>query len=100
MRARRGHGLALRLSPAAQAAGERRTACRGPPAPSLLDPRRDRLRVSARLAAQRGRLAGERLIELALAGALEDPGHLGEQVSAAVGELAQRSDRRGLLVGR
>ena len=77
---------------------ERRPRRGGPPAPPLLDPRRDRLRVSARLAAQRRGLADERLIELALAGALEDPGDLGQEVGAAARQLGQRGYRGGLLV--
>jgi hypothetical protein len=50
------------------------------------------------LAAQACGLACERLIRLALAGALEDPCHLGEQVGPPAGELAQPG-RRGALLG-
>ena len=68
-----------------------------PPAPPFLGPRRDRPRVGPGLAAQPHGLARERLIQLALAGALEDPGHLGQQVGPAARQLAQRGHRGALL---
>ena len=86
-------------SPAVQAARKRRRFRRGPPAPSLLDPRRDRGGVGPGLAAQHRGLAGERLIRLSLARALEDPGHLGEQVSASGGKLPEFGHCGGFLVG-
>jgi hypothetical protein len=49
-------------------------------------------------AAQTCGLAGERLIRLAFAGALEDPGHLGQQVGATVCELPELGHRGGLLL--
>jgi hypothetical protein len=81
-----------------QAAGERRLPRGGPPAPPLGGPGRDRLQVGPGLAAQACGLACERLIRLALAGALEDPCHLGERVGPPAGELAQPG-RRGALLG-
>ena len=71
-----------------EATRERRLPRGGPPAATLLDPRRDRLRVGPGLAAEHRGLPGERFIQLALAGALEDPGHLGQEVGPAVRELA------------
>ena len=50
------------------------------------------------LTAQFRRLAGQRLVQLALGRALHDPAHPGPQVSPATGELAQRSHRGGLLI--
>jgi hypothetical protein len=44
---------------------------------------RDRVRVGTGLPAQARSLAGERLIVPPLGRALEDPGHLGEQISPA-----------------
>jgi hypothetical protein len=41
---------------------------------------------------------GQRLVRLALAGALEDPGHLGEQVGPARGQRAEFGQRDRLLV--
>ena len=64
----------------------------------MLDPRRDRLRVGPGLPAQASSLAAERLVQLPLAGALQDPGHLGQQVGPAGRELAQGEHRSGLLV--
>jgi hypothetical protein len=49
-------------------------------------------------AAQRRCLPGERLVEFALGRALEDPGHLGQQVSPAGRELAKPGHRGGFLV--
>jgi hypothetical protein len=40
----------------------------------------------------------ERLVQLPLARALDDPGDLGQQVSAPCSELAQCGHRGGLLV--
>jgi len=56
-------------------------------------------RVGPGLAAQACGLACERLIRLALAGTLEEPGHLGEQVGPPAGELAQPGHRGALLGG-
>ena len=50
------------------------------------------------LTAQFRRLAGGRLVQLALGRARHDPAHLGPQVSPATGELAQRSHRGGLFI--
>ena len=47
---------------------------------SLLDPHRYRLWVCPGLPAQSGRLAVQRLVGLTVAGALEEPGDLGEQI--------------------
>jgi hypothetical protein len=85
-------------SPAVKATRERRHARGGPTAPALLDPGRDRLRVGPGLAAQLGGLPRERLIELPLRGALQDPSHLGQQGHAPVRELAELGHRRGFLV--
>ena len=49
------------------------------------------------LTAQFRRLAGQRLVQLALGRVLRDPARLGPQASPATGELAQRSHRGGLL---
>jgi hypothetical protein len=78
-------------------ARERRLAASRSPAPPLLDPRRDRLRVSTGRAAKARGLPGERFIELALAGTLEDPRHVGQKITAPGGELAQLPHRGGLL---
>jgi hypothetical protein len=41
---------------------------------------------------------GQRLVRFALAGSLEDPGHLGQQVGPAPGQRAQFGQRGRLLV--
>ena len=87
-----------RRSPAVQASGERRLPRRGRASAPLLNPRRDCLRVSPGLAAQHRSLPLERLVQLSLGRAFQDPGHLGQQVGTAARELAQRRDRGGFLV--
>jgi hypothetical protein len=77
---------------------ERRPGRRGPPAPPLLDPCRYRLRGGPGLTAQPRGGPGQRLIGLALACALEDPGHLGEEIGPAARERLEFSHRGGLLV--
>jgi hypothetical protein len=77
----------LRTARAAPWRRERRAPGGGSPAPPLLDPRRDCLRVGPGLATQRRDLAGTRLARLALGRALEDPGHLSQQVGPAAREL-------------
>ena len=89
---------AARHSPAVQAARERRHPRGIPPPAPLGDPPWYRLRAGAGLTAQFRRLAGQRLVQLALGRALHDPAHLGPQVSPATGELAQRSHRGGLFI--
>jgi len=87
------------ILPRGGSAGPRtRTASIRPPAPPFLGPRRDRLQVGPSLPAQRRRPPGERLVRLALAGSLEDPGHLGQQIGPAARELAQHGPRGGFLV--
>ncbi|SRR6266851_1464329 len=81
-----------------QAAGERRPPCRSPAPPPLLRPHRYRVRVGPGLPAQPRGLPGQRLIQVALGRALEEPGHLGQQVGPAAREIAQRGHRGGLLV--
>ena len=78
--------------------GERRPARVRLPAAAFLDPGRDGLRVGPGLAAQPGGLPCDRLVELALGCALEDSGHLGQQIAAPVRELAQLGHRRGFLL--
>src|SRR6185436_20568537 len=63
----------------------------------LLGPCRDRVRVGTGLPAQARSLAGERFIVPPLGRALEDPGHLGEQISPAPGKRAELSNRGGFL---
>ena len=58
--------------------------------PDMTTPSRD---PSPGRAVQLCRLPGQRLVKLPLAGALEDPGNLGEQVGPASGELAQLPHR-------
>ncbi len=87
---------AARRSAAVQAARERRH----PSACALGDPPWSRLRAGPGLTAQFRRLAGQRLVQLALGRAPRDPAHLGPQVSPATGELAQRSHRGGLFIRR
>jgi hypothetical protein len=81
-----------------QAAGERRHPRGIPPPAPLGDPPWYRLRAGTGLTAQPRGLAGQRLAQLALGRALHDPAHLGQQVSPAAGEPAQRSHRGGLLI--
>jgi hypothetical protein len=81
-----------------QAPGERRLARRGPAPPAFLNPRRYRLKVGPGLPAQLRSAPGQRLIQLTLTGALEDPGYLGEQAAPAVRELAQCGHRSAFLV--
>jgi hypothetical protein len=79
-------------------AAVRRLACGLGPAPSFGDPLRDKGGLGSGQSAQGGGLAGERLIVPALGRALEDAGHLGQQVGPAAGEVAEFSHRGGLLV--
>jgi len=83
---------------AAQAARRRRRPRGRCPPPPFLDPSRDRVRVSAGETAQPRDAPGQRLIKSTLRCALQDPGHLGQQVGPAAGELAERGHRGGLLV--
>jgi hypothetical protein len=71
---------------------ERRHARGSPPAAPLLHPCGDRLPVGPGIAAQLRGLAAH------LGGAFENPGSLGQQVSAPGGEIAQRS-HRGIVLG-
>ncbi len=72
---------------------------RGPgPAPAFLSPPRNCLWVCSGLAAQVCGLPGERLVQLSLGRAFEDPRDFGEQVGPAVGERAEFGHRGGLLV--
>src|SRR6478672_5035201 len=64
-------------------AGERRAPGVRRAAAALLDPARDGVGVGPGHAAQPRRGPGQRLVRLALAGALEDAGHLGQQVGPA-----------------
>jgi hypothetical protein len=68
------------------------------PQRNKIDPRRDRLRVRPGRTAERRRLADERLVELAFAGALKNAGHLGQQIGAAARERGKLGHRGGLLV--
>ncbi len=81
-----------------EATREQRLVHRSPPAATLLDPRRDRLRVGPGPAAEIRSLPLERLIRLALARTLQDPRHLDQQVRPADRELAQLPDR-GVTLG-
>ena len=80
------------------APGERRTASRSPAAPTLLNPPRYRLRIRPGLAAQPRGGPGQRLVRFALASALEDSGHLGQQVGTAGRERPELGHGRGFLV--
>ena len=80
-----------------QAAGRRRHPGVPSPAPPLFGPCRDRIRVGAGLPAQARSLAGQRFIVPPLGRALEDPGHLGEQISPAPGKRAELSNRGGFV---
>jgi hypothetical protein len=66
--------------------------------PPLLNPIQECRRVGTGLPAQPGGLAGERLIRLALGRALEQPGHLCQQVRPAAREFTQRGHCSGLLI--
>jgi hypothetical protein len=70
----------------------------GGPAPPFLNPPRDGRRVSPGLAAQVRGLPGERLVQLPFRGALEDPGHLGQQVGPAARDGAELGHGDGFLV--
>jgi hypothetical protein len=70
------------------------------PCSAHLDPPRDRLRISPGLAAQPGRLPREAFAELPPARALLDARRLGQQIGAAVRELAQLGHRSGFLSRR
>lgn len=83
----------LNLTPAPDATRRRRHPRGLPPAPPLLDPCRDRLRVGPGQAAQGRGLPAGRLVKLTLARALKDAGDLGEQVGAAASELAEPGHR-------
>lgn len=86
-------------SRAAQAARRRRRPRGRCPPPPFLDPSRDRLPgVSAGETARPRDAPGQRLIKSTLRCALQDPGHLGQQVGPATGELAERGHLGGLLV--
>ena len=79
-------------------AAVRRLACGLGPASSFGGPLRDEGVVGSGEPAQGGGLAGEWLIVPALGRALEDAGHLGQQVGPACGKVAEFSHRGGLLV--
>ena len=84
-------------SPPRMGLRERGTTRSGPPAPTFFDPRRDRVRICTGVAAQLRGLALARLVQFALARALQDPGYLGEQVSPVVSERAQLPHRGVML---
>ena len=74
-------------------AGARRHAAGTPPydrspAPPFLHPLRYQRLVGSCQAAQVRSAPGERLVELAFRRPLEDPGHLGQQVTPAAGQRA------------
>ena len=79
-------------------AAVRRLACGLGPAPPFGGPLRDEGGLGSGEPAQGGGLPGERLIVPALGCALEDAGHLGQQVGPACGKVAEFSHRGGLLV--
>ena len=79
-------------------AAVRRLACALGAAPAFGGPLRDEGVVGSGEPAQGGGLAGQRLILPALGCALEDAGHLGQQVGPACGKVAEFSHRGGLLV--
>jgi len=76
----------------------RRLVCGVGPAPSFGGPLRDEGVVGSGEPAQGGGLAGERLIVPARRRALEDAGHLGQQVGPACGKVAEFGHRGALLV--
>jgi len=61
-------------------------------------PRRDQRVIGTGLAAQLRGALGQRLVEFTRGGSLEDPGHLGEQVTPAAGPCAELGDRGGFLL--
>ena len=69
-----------------------------PPAPSFLDPCRDRLRVGPGVPAQLCGLAPEQLVKFALTRALHGPGDLGQKVGPDSCEHAQLPHRGGVLI--
>jgi hypothetical protein len=78
-------------------APERRRPRRCAAAPPFLDPGRYGGRVSAGVTAELGNLPHPRLVELSFVEAFHSPGDLGEQISAAAGQLAQFGDRGRML---
>src|SRR5690349_7686581 len=78
-------------------AGERRAPGVRRAAAAFLDPARYGLGVGPGHPAQPRRGPGQRLVWLALAGALEDPGHLGQQVGPASGQRPDFGQRGRLL---
>lgn len=78
-------------------ARERRETSGGSSPPSLLDPGRDCCLISPGRPAQACRLPHERLIELALASALQDARHMRQEVGAARSELPQLPHRSVML---
>ena len=87
---------ALRAS--GQAAGERRVPGVRRAAAAFLDPARDGVGVGPGQAAQPRRGPGQRLVRFALARALEDAGHLGQQVGPAPGQRSDFGQRGRLFV--
>ena len=80
--------------PGAGGAGRRTAAgSRCLPAAAFLDPGRDRLRVGPGLAAQPGALPCERLVQLPLGRALQDPGHLKAGVTHWAGKAGHANLR-------
>ena len=69
-------------------------------AAAFLDPGRDGVGVGPGHPAQPRGGPGQRLVRLALAGALEDAGHLGQQVGPARGQRAEFGQRGRLLLAR
>jgi len=67
------------------------------PAPPLLHPLGYQRLVGSCQAAQPRGAPGQRLVELALGRPLEDPRHLGQQVTPAAGQCAEFGDRRDFL---
>ncbi len=78
--------------------GERRPPGVRPALAAGLDPSLYRVRVGPGLAAQHRGLAGERLVQLALARALKDPGDLGQEVGPSARELPELGHRGGLFL--
>ena len=71
-------------------------ACRPPP--TFLDPLWYRLRVGPGQPAQPRGAPGERFVEFALACALEEAGHLGQQVGPTACERLEFGDCGGFLI--
>jgi hypothetical protein len=67
------------------------------PAPALLDPSRDQGLIATRGGAQLSRGPRSRLIESPLTGADQDARHLGQQIRAVAGYLAELRHRHGEL---